>query len=136
MRMSGGGGWAVLFSAGCIQIVQRGLVAAAARRLTHAFHACGTLYLRYCKYVHTSSNTFTYRDQSRPGSYARNNQAANSNSTHLISHAPHVAHGVFAGTLVVALVVEVRLGRTPALEPELESHERGALSGAVLQAHL
>lgn len=47
--------------------------------------------------------------------------------THRVSQAGHVALSVFADTFVVAVVVDVAVGRTPAFEAVLDSHQRGAL---------
>ena len=53
-----------------------------------------------------------------------------------VALADHVAQGAVGLAFVVTVVVEVDLVRTPALEPELGSHERGTQPLAVLLAHL
>lgn len=56
--------------------------------------------------------------------------------SYLVSHAVQVAHRVFADHLVVAVVVKPTVGRAPALEGLLGSHEGGTTFRAVVQAHL
>lgn len=56
--------------------------------------------------------------------------------THLVTLAEHVAHGVFAVVVIMALVVEAAIDRAPTLESKLGRHEHRALRRAVLPAHL
>lgn len=59
-------------------------------------------------------------------------EARSSRGTYLVAKAGHIAHR----SITVALVVEVHVRGTEALERVLGCHERGALAGAVIVAQL
>lgn len=61
---------------------------------------------------------------------------ATASATHIVSRAGVVTHGILADGLVVAVVVETTVGRTPALPAILGSHKRGAHLRAVVLARL
>ena len=66
------------------------------------------------------------RQKARNAIKYSNNSKSKHTDPYLVSHAGHVAHGIFAVNLVVAVVVKPAVGGAPALEAPLGGHVGGA----------